>query len=92
LWFIEVADTLGAAVMCNDINVVAHALAIAHVIAFILGVTPGFEDCFVWTFRQACPARDTFIRNQQCHDPRLLLTPKVSQTILTTSRRPDHSA
>jgi hypothetical protein len=86
------ADTLGAAVMGNDINVVADSLAIAHVIAFVLGVAPGFEDRFVGTFRQACPARDAFICNQQCHDPRLLLTPKVSQTILTTSRRPDHSA
>jgi hypothetical protein len=92
LRFVEVTDTLGAAIVCNDVNVIADPLPVADVIAFGLSVASGFKDRFIGTFRQACPTRNTFICDQQCHDPRLLLTPKDSLTILTRLRCPDHSA
>jgi hypothetical protein len=70
------ADALGTAIVRDDVNVVADSLPVADMIALGLGVASGFKDRFIGTFRQACPARNTFIRDQQCHDPRLLLTPK----------------
>lgn len=64
LGFIKVTNTLGAAVMRNYVNIIANSLPIANVIAFALRIAPGFKDRFIRTFRQACPARDAFVRNQ----------------------------
>jgi hypothetical protein len=64
LGFIKMADTLGAPVVGDDIDIIADSLSIPDVVPFRLSVASGFENCFIGTFRQACPARDTFVRNQ----------------------------
>ena len=51
LRFIKMSHAFRAAIVRDDINVVAHALTITHVIAFAFGVASSFKDSFVGAFR-----------------------------------------
>src|SRR6185503_8039006 len=70
----EVSDTLGATVVCDHINTIANSLAISHMVALRFRIATSFKNRLVRTFWQAGSTGDTFIGNQQRHDPRLLLT------------------
>jgi hypothetical protein len=74
-------DAFRAAIMGDDVDIVAHALTVANVMALALSIAPGFENRLVGTFRQASPTGNAFVGNQQCHDPRLLLTSKTTKNI-----------
>ena len=54
------ADTLGTAVMGDDINIVSLSLAVAHMVSLRLRVAASFEDGLVRTFWQAGSTVDTF--------------------------------
>jgi hypothetical protein len=56
-------NTFGATIVRDDVNIVAHTLTIAHVIAFAFCIAPRLENSLVGAFRQAGPARDAFISN-----------------------------
>src|SRR6185503_1390090 len=73
LRLVEVSNTLGATVVCNHINTIANSLAIAHMVALRFRVAASLKNRLVRTFWQAGSTGDTFIGNQQRHDPRLLL-------------------
>lgn len=45
------ADTLGASVVGDDINIIADSLSITDVVSFRLGIASRFENGFVGTFR-----------------------------------------
>ena len=50
LRFIKVPDAFRAAIMGDDVDIVAHALTVADVMAFAFSIAPGFENCLVRTF------------------------------------------
>lgn len=50
LRFVKVADALGAAVVRNDVNIVANSLTIADVVALSLCIAASFKDRLVRTF------------------------------------------
>jgi hypothetical protein len=90
LRLVEVAHAFRAPIMRNDVDVVAYPLAIADVVTFAFGVAACLKDRLIRAFRQASPARNTFIGNQKCHDPRLLLRSPMDDTLLTSSSCHDH--
>jgi hypothetical protein len=59
-----VADTLGAPIMRDHVDIVTDTLSVTNVIAFAFGVASGLKYRFIGTFRQACATRDAFIRDQ----------------------------
>src|SRR6188474_280515 len=65
LRFVEMADTLGAAVMGNHVDVIAHSLAVAHMVALGLRIAASFKNRLVRTFGQAGSTGDAFVGNQQ---------------------------
>src|SRR5262249_6348785 len=74
LRFVKVSDTLGATIVRDHINTIADPLTIADMIALRFRVAASLKNGLVWTFWQTGSTGDTFIGNQQRHDPRLLLT------------------
>jgi hypothetical protein len=65
----------------NHINTIADSLAIAHMIALRFRIAASFKNRLVRTFWQAGSTGDTFIGNQQRHDPRLLLHDNKTHTV-----------
>src|ERR1043166_4574961 len=65
LRFVKMAGTLGTAIMRNDIYIVSHSLAVAHMIPLSFRVAASFEDGLVRTFRQTGSTVDTFGGYQQ---------------------------
>jgi hypothetical protein len=59
------AGTLGTAIMRNDIYIVSHSLAVAHMISLRFRVAASFEDGLVRTFWQTGSTVDTFGGYQQ---------------------------
>ena len=55
------------------LRLTADSLAVAHMISLRLRVAASLKNRLVRTFRQAGSTVDTFVGNQQCHNPRLLL-------------------
>src|SRR5438128_2241255 len=82
------------------VTTIPDSLAIAHMIALRFRVAASFKNRLVRTFGQAGSTGDTFIGNQQRHDPRLLLTTIETHTVdkftpsrpLCVPRRERHSS
>lgn len=51
LRFIKMADTFGASIMSDHVNIVAHALTVTHMKALLFCAAARFEDGLVRTFR-----------------------------------------
>ena len=69
------SDALGATIMSDDINIVADSLSVADMVALPFGVATRFEDRFVGTCWQACPAGNSLIGDHKRHGL-CLLVPK----------------
>ena len=50
LWFIEMANALGAAIMCNHVDVITNSLTVAHMVALRFRIATGFENRLIGTF------------------------------------------
>ena len=61
LWLIKMADTLGTALMGDDVDAVSYALAIADMISLRFCVTACLKDRFVGTLWKTGTTGDTFI-------------------------------
>ena len=64
LRLIEMPYALGAAVMGNDIDVVANTLTISDMIPLCLCVAAGFENRFIRALGKTGPAGNAFFGNQ----------------------------
>jgi len=51
LWLVKMADALGTAIMCDNVDAVSDTLAITHVIPFTLRIASRLENGLVGAFR-----------------------------------------
>src|SRR5205823_3304386 len=86
LWLVEMTYAFGAPLVSNHIDVITHALAVADMIAFSLGITAGLENRLIGTLWKAGPAGNAFVRNQKRHITRLLLACDCKTMTTATSK------